>query len=190
VTFGRPSQPHFLHGSQVIAEKVKGKDVVELTALYVPGLRFNKTWSALAMVGVRTEVGREAHAGEVLLVNTTLFVEPTHITTAGLEFNLSARRDSRPTFLIMPQVHQEIDSYWTIQAGLGVELREGHAHSTAAFRLIWAPPPRGASGPHAHSSRLEPRARQNAYANRHDLRWHHSMPSARDRLVRAARAKD
>ena len=136
VTLGPPLRGRFLQGVQFITEKVRGQDIGELTLLYVPVVRFTERWSALAMLGVKTEVGGQAHSGETLLVNASVFFEPTPTTAAGVELNFS-NDDAHSELLVMPQLHHQIGRHWAIQVGIGAEIDEQRSHATAAFRLIW-----------------------------------------------------
>jgi hypothetical protein len=142
LTFDQPAG-RFLHGTQVIAEKTAGKDIWELTALYVPGFRFDDRWSVLAMVGVRRETGDDADQHETILLNASLFMDLNRATSLGLETNFADGHGNRnhSKTLVMPQVHHEITDEWTIQAGVGAEFSGGRSDATGALRLIWSRAP-------------------------------------------------
>jgi len=78
LTFGTAFDDHFIHGSQFIVEKTAGEDLAELTLLYIPGIRFDEKWSALTMLGVRTEMGGDSGDESDLLVMPQVHYEITN----------------------------------------------------------------------------------------------------------------
>ena len=136
VTFGRANGPRFIHGSQLIVEKVRGKDQVELSALYIPGFRFNERWSTLWLIGVQSDFGDDRKHDPTFLVNASVCLETGSHTTFGIEANYSHAGHSSDKLLLMPQAHYEPARHWSIQFGLGAEFREEKTNGTSALRVI------------------------------------------------------
>jgi hypothetical protein len=137
-TFGTGFNRKFIHGTQFIAEHLDGIEITELTFLYIPGIRLDETWSILAMLGFRTEVGGDSQDETEALFNFSLFADLGAELTVGVESNYAAGLEDESTLLVMPQVHYEFTDRWMIQAGIGAEFLPNESDITAAFRLIYS----------------------------------------------------
>ena len=141
-TFGVAFDNHFIHGTQFIAEHLRNESAWELTFLYIPGIRFDKTWSALMMIGFRTLVGNDDdHAGESeteALFNFSLFADVSHRMTLGVETNYAAALSGEASLLAMPQLHFEITDHFMVQAGVGVRFTDEESLPEAATRIIYS----------------------------------------------------
>ncbi len=138
VTFGTGFGERFIHGAQLIVEKLRTENIWELSPLYIAGFRFDRRWSVLGMLGYRTEVGDESENSHELLVNPSIFLDLTSRMSAGLETNFSTDFEGDWHLLTIPQLHYELFDHVTIQAGVGLQLDSGTANGTAAARLIAA----------------------------------------------------
>jgi hypothetical protein len=107
--------------------------------LYIPGIRFDRVWSALMMVGFRTTAGgdREGTHTETLL-NFSVFADVGPRTTLGVETDYASEIGGEADLLVMPQVHQEITDHFMVQAGVSVRFVPGEALPEAAVRVIYS----------------------------------------------------
>lgn len=137
-TFGTAFDHHFIHGTQGIIERFDGLDLWEFSLLYVPGIRFDRTWSLLAMIGVRTESGSDSENHTELLFNLAVFADLSHNLSVGVESNVASEADGHTETLLWPQLHWEINDYFMLQLGAGAEFRAGETDTTFAFRFIYS----------------------------------------------------
>ncbi|WP_297694417.1 hypothetical protein [uncultured Eudoraea sp.] len=140
-TFGKSKSGNFIHGAQFMVEKIRKTDKWDLSLLYIPAYRFNETWSILAMLGLRQQVGSDSqNKTTTLLLNATIFAEISKRVTLGLEFNNSDPgnfdEEEELELLAMPQVHIEFSEHWSLQTGVGGEFTDSKVNATAAFRMI------------------------------------------------------
>ncbi|MBT8291904.1 MAG: hypothetical protein KJN70_01415 [Eudoraea sp.] len=140
-TFGKSKSGNFIHGAQFMVEKIRKTDKWDLSLLYIPAYRFNETWSVLAMLGLRQQVGSDSqNKTTTLLLNATVFAEISKRITVGLEFNNSDPgnfdEEEELELLAMPQVHIEFSDHWSLQTGVGGEFTDSKVNATAAFRMI------------------------------------------------------
>jgi len=136
-TFGTALNHHYIHGAQAIVQYDRGPSLWTTTLLYLAGFRFDKTWSVFGMFGSRVEVvGPVSGKAVELLSNITLFADVTDRIVAGIETNLGQVVEGNTEFLVMPQLHYEIDRYWMIQGGVGGRFTTGITLPVASFRII------------------------------------------------------
>ena len=136
-TFGQAFDNRYIHGSQVIVEKLDGADILELTGLYLAGIRFDPEWSTLLMLGFRTETGGDAGDHNEALFNFSLFREVGRHMTLGIESDLAVDLDDDSELLVMPQLHFELSDYLEIQLGAGAEFTADDTEFSAGFRFIY-----------------------------------------------------
>jgi len=122
-TFGRRGR--FIHGTQFIAERLLHDDAWDLALLYVPGYRFDDTWSTISLIGVGALVGPDVEDELGALVNTTLFADVTDHTIVGVEINLAWVPGGATSLLLMPQVHFELSDSVDLQIGVGAIYLDG-----------------------------------------------------------------
>lgn len=140
-TFGKSKSGNFIHGAQFMVEKIRKTDKWDLSLLYIPAYRFNETWSVLAMLGLRQQVGSDSlNKTTTLLVNASVFAEISERLTLGLEFNNSDPgnfdEEEELELLAMPQVHIEFSDHWSLQTGVGGEFVSSKVNATGAIRMI------------------------------------------------------
>ncbi len=140
-TFGKSASGRFIHGAQLIVEKIRKTDKWDISLLYIPAYRFNTIWSVLAMLGVRQQVGSDSqNKTTTILLNAAIFAEITERTSLGLEFNNSDPGNfdegEELELLIMPQIQLQFSKHWSLQTGLGAEFLEERVNATAAMRVI------------------------------------------------------
>lgn len=137
-TFGQAFDDRYIHGSQFIIEKFDHADIWELTALYLAGVRFDPEWSALFMLGFRTETGGDAANHNEALFNFSLFRDIGPHMILGVESDLAMDLDGDSELLVMPQLHYELGDDLEIQLGAGAEFTSDDTDFTAGFRFIYA----------------------------------------------------
>lgn len=140
-TFGKSKSGRFIHGTQFMIEKIRGKAKWDFSLLYIPAYRFNEIWSVLAMFGLRQQVGSDSqNKTTTLLVNATVFAEISKHVALGLEFNNSDPgnfdEEDELKLLAMPQVHIEFSDHWSLQTGVGGEFVSSKVNATGAIRMI------------------------------------------------------
>jgi len=140
-TFGKSKSGNFIHGAQFMVEKIRKTDKWDLSLLYIPAYRFNETWSILAMLGLRQQLGSDSqNKTSTLLLNATIFAEISKRVTVGLEFNNSDPgnfdEEEELELLAMPQVHIEFSDHWSLQTGVGGEFTDSKVNVTGAVRMI------------------------------------------------------
>ncbi len=139
VTFGKAFNDSFIHGAQGILQYDKESGHWSPTLLYLAGIQFDETWSALAMAGIRTEFGGEDRGERTKrLFNFSLFKHIDHFTTLGLETNSAVDLNGVSEFRLMPQVHRELRDHIMLQAGSGCLFTREATIPEAAFRLIYS----------------------------------------------------
>ena len=127
-----------IHGSQFIVEKFDNEDIWELTGLYLLGIEFSETWSAMTRLGLRATTGSDISDHEELLANFTLFRELSHRWVFGIENDLAVDLDDDWGLLVFPQFHYEIGEFLEIQFGAGAEIDDDDTDFSAGFRFIYA----------------------------------------------------
>ncbi|MGI9546826.1 MAG: hypothetical protein ACR2MM_06305 [Flavobacteriaceae bacterium] len=140
-TFGKSKSGNFIHGAQFMVEKIRQTNKWDLSLLYIPAYRFNATWSVLALLGVRQQIGADSqNKTTTLLLNATIFADISERTTLGLEFNNSDPgnfdEEEELELLAMPQVHIEFSEHWSLQTGVGCEFGSSKVNVTGALRMI------------------------------------------------------
>jgi len=142
-TFGTAFDDAFIHGAQGILYYDLTTGRWSPTALYVAGLRLNRTWSLLGMVG--GTVGPQifpfseepAQTGSEIITNLSLFADLTDDLVAGVETNLSRQLRGPAELLVMPQVHWTITKHFRVQFGMGMRDDVEGRNAELGFRVIW-----------------------------------------------------
>ena len=139
VTFGKAFNDSFIHGAQGILLYDKETRNWSPTLLYLAGVQFDETWSALAMAGIRTEFGGENRGERTQrLFNFSLFKHVSDFTTLGLETNTVVDLDGASEFRLMPQVHRELRDHIMLQVGSGCLFTREATIPETAFRLVYS----------------------------------------------------
>jgi len=124
-TFGALPEKGFIHGTQLIVERLVEIDAWDLSLLYLPAFRFDEKWSAQMMFGVGSLLGPEVPDDVGALANATLFFDLDRKWTLGLEIDSLLFADSGSSVLFMPQAHWRISEGFTLQFGIGVLYIDG-----------------------------------------------------------------
>lgn len=137
-TFGTSLNNAYVHGCQMIFEQVLDPGVSELTLLYLAGIQFDERWSALAMAGFRTFMGRnEPDENAAGLFNLSIFYHLCQEVTVGIETNRATFVDGAGSLLVMPQLHWEVTDHVMMQLGCGAEFVDEESLPIAGLRAIY-----------------------------------------------------
>ncbi|WP_165249926.1 hypothetical protein [Paludisphaera soli] len=142
-TFGNALDDAFIHGAQGILYYDMTNGRWSPTALYLAGIRFDKTWSLLGMVG--GTIGEQifpfsdgpSTVGTDVITNLTLFADVTDDLVLGVETNLSRQLRGPSVLLVMPQVHWKLSEHIRLQFGVGMRDDIEGRHAELGFRAIW-----------------------------------------------------
>ncbi|MBX3422810.1 MAG: hypothetical protein KF752_14750 [Pirellulaceae bacterium] len=138
VTFGTALGDRFIHGAQSILLYNRKTHNWSPTILYLMGMEFDRYWSALAMVGVDTEInGPDRQDRTRRLFNLSVFRHLTDHATLGFETNGATSLGGRNSLLLMPQLHWEWRDNIMLQTGTGVFFNSQVTSPESAFRLIY-----------------------------------------------------
>jgi hypothetical protein len=132
-TFGTGFDGNFVHGVQYLGT-VDRAGRWGSSLLYLAGVRYDKHWSSITMIGAKTK-NMARLSRPVSLINHSLFRDVGTRTTAGLEFN----REGGPTggWVLLPQVHQRVGERFVMQAGAGIEKPRGERRvALASLRMV------------------------------------------------------
>lgn len=133
------NQPNLIQGWQVITQKNRDAKQYSADALYINGIRLNEKWSTLNMLGIRkTEFSA---AGQLVkLINNNIFYDLNPRLTFGLELNHEIYPSGAWRYRATPQIHRDINSHFTLQAGLSFSRlnQRRTAEQALALRLIYA----------------------------------------------------
>ena len=141
-TIGTSKNNKFIHGIQVLAESYVHDDILELNFLYVPAYRFNEVWSAIGLFGIMLESGSDSpEKNYTILWNASVFANITKNTVVGIELNNTNSMfqridDNNMELLILPQVHYEFDSGFSLQFGIGPRLAQEQTNASSVLRVI------------------------------------------------------
>ncbi|WP_066221004.1 hypothetical protein [Formosa haliotis] len=141
-TIGQSNSNKFIHGVQVIGETMMHRDITELSLLYVPAYRFNKTWSAIGLFGAMFELGSDVpDKNYTILLNASVFANVNEHLVLGVEINntdpmLQGLDSNEMSFLVLPQVHYEFKNDYELQVGFGANVVEEQFEASGVLRLI------------------------------------------------------
>ena len=142
-TFGTAFDDAFIHGVQGIMYHDLKSGRWSPTALYLAGLRLDRTWSVFAMFG--GTVGPQifpfseepARVGTDIITNLSIFADVREDLVVGVETNHSRQLRGPSELLVMPQVHWTITKHFRTQFGVGYRDDVEGRHAELGFRLIW-----------------------------------------------------
>ncbi|AUS04722.1 hypothetical protein C1A40_04185 [Tamlana carrageenivorans] len=141
-TLGQSKSNKFIHGIQVIGETMLNSRITELSMLYIPAYRFNKTWSAIGLFGVMIEMGADVPSKHhTILLNTSVFANLNEHLVLGLELNntdtMQQGLDSNEmSLLVLPQMHYHIGHGYELQFGIGANFENSVAQASSVLRFI------------------------------------------------------
>lgn len=133
------NNPNLIQGWQVVTQKNRDSNQYTADALYINGIRLNQKWSTLNMLGIR-KTAFSAAGRYVTLVNNNIFYDLNPKLTFGVELNHEIYPSGQWRYRLTPQIHRDINSNFTLQAGLSFSrLNERRTTEQAlALRLIYA----------------------------------------------------
>lgn len=139
LTFGTAFNDSFIHGAQGILLYDRETGNWSPTLLYLAGVQFDENWSALAMVGLRTEFESEDRGNRTeKLFNFSLFLHIGDYTTLGVETNTATSLLGNSEFRLIPQVHHELQDHITVQFGAGCLFTAEATIPELGTRLIYS----------------------------------------------------
>ncbi len=138
-TIGTAFDNHYIHGVQVLIEPTVHWEYWNTTLLYIGGIRFDETWSALFMVGGRVNLeGPRTYESFQTLFNASLFADVNPWLTVGLETNYASHNDGSSEVVLVPQAQVELTDYVQVQFGLGFGYDEELLEQAFILRAIWS----------------------------------------------------
>jgi hypothetical protein len=135
---GTAFDDRFIHGWQAIGLNDFDSGTTTLALLWVAGWRFNETWSTLALIGGRQEIGPPGFRGTEYLQNVSLFADLTDDFLVGIETNYQQDTTGPAACLLMPQFQWQLTRCLPLQAGAGYRFATGGNLPEAAIRVIMA----------------------------------------------------
>lgn len=133
------NNPNLIQGWQVIVEKNRDTGKYSSDALYINGYRVTEKWSTLNMLGIRkSEFGGDSEM--ITLVNNNIFYDLSPRLTYGIELNHEIDSSGSWRYRYTPQIHVDINSHLTMQAGLSFSKLNDRKKSqeSLALRAIYA----------------------------------------------------
>lgn len=136
-TFGTAFDDHYIHGVQVLIEPTPQWRQWNSTLLYLGGIRFDETWSALLMIGGRMDLEGPRNSDSFeRLFNASLFADVTEDIVVGVETNFASRIDGRRQVIVVPQTHLEFTERIELQAGVGLGVADSGYELSGIIRGI------------------------------------------------------
>jgi hypothetical protein len=135
---GTGFEDHFIHGWQGIGLNDFDSGTTTLALLWVAGWRFNDTWSTLALIGGRQEIGRPGFRATEYLQNVSLFADLADDLILGIETNYQQETTGPAALLLMPQFQWQLSRCLNFQGGVGYRFATEGNLPEAAIRVILA----------------------------------------------------
>jgi hypothetical protein len=129
---------HLIYGWQGIGLNDFDSGTTTLALLAVAGWRFDRTWSTLALIGGRQEIGPRGFRGTEYLQNVSLFADLSEDFILGIETNYQQDFSGPAALLLMPQFHWQLTRVLNFQAGAGYRFADKGNMPEAAIRVILA----------------------------------------------------
>lgn len=132
-TFGGAEHAYdrFVHGWQVIGERLRADQLWSSDALYLAGFRVSPRVILFTMSGAGFRQGGNASWQVQPLHNGSVFVEASEHLTLGVETNFALGPQLLRSRLVMPQAHLELGRGYTLNLGVGAEQFAGGPWKTA-----------------------------------------------------------
>lgn len=132
-TIGTGFDRRLIHGIQYLGT-VDRHGKWQSSLLYLAGLRYDRHWTSMTMIGLRAPDTLSLRKPAMLL-NQSVFRDVGKRTTAGVEVNHVGGNDGK--WLLVPQLHQRIGHNVVLQMGAGVEKpRQERRTAIAALRVV------------------------------------------------------
>jgi hypothetical protein len=139
-TIGTAFNNQYIHGFQVLIEPSTAWENWNSTLLYLGGIRFDETWSALFMLGGRMDLeGPNNSETFERLTNVSIFADISESFLVGLETNYASGIDGTNSFIFVPQVHWQVTNRWQVQSGLGFGTFTEGSERSFILRVVWSP---------------------------------------------------
>jgi hypothetical protein len=138
-TIGTAFDNRYIHGFQVLIQPTSAWENWNSTLLYLAGVRFDETWSGLLMVGGRMDLEGPSNSKTFeRLINASIFADLNASTRVGLETNYAAKVDGTAEFIVVPQVHFELqDHHFQLQSGIGLGVFSEGSEQSFILRVIY-----------------------------------------------------
>jgi hypothetical protein len=137
-TIGTAFDNQYIHGFQTIIEPDTKFQAWDLTLLYMAGLRFDETWSMMAMFGGRSAAGAPEFDNRTeMLFNFAIFADLDERMTLGLEVNQARNMRGRGTMLVTPQLHWLVTDRIEWQSGFGIGFVPEDTVASFVTRVIY-----------------------------------------------------
>jgi hypothetical protein len=138
-TIGTAFDNRYIHGFQVLIEPSVGWERWNSTLLYLGGIRFDETWSALLMFGGRIDMeGPNNSETFETLINGSLFADISEAAKVGLETNYASKVDGTSQFVLVPQFHYEVAQNFEVQTGVGLGIFSQGYEQSFILRVIYS----------------------------------------------------
>lgn len=136
-TIGTAFDNHYIHGIQMLVEPTVAWEQWNTTLLYLGGIRFNETWSALFMIGGRMDLeGAQNSQTFERILNISLFADVAPNTKLGVETNGTSKLNGESSFIVVPQIHYDLTESLQVQSGLGLGTFSGGYEQSFIIRAI------------------------------------------------------
>lgn len=138
-TIGTAFDNRYIHGFQVLIQPTTAWENWNSTLLYLGGVRFDETWSALLMVGGRMDLAGPNNSRTFeRVVNASLFADLNHSTSVGLETNFASKLDGTAELIVVPQIHIQFTDNFQLQSGLGFGTFSEGSEQSFIVRVIYS----------------------------------------------------
>jgi len=138
-TIGTAFDNRYIHGFQVLIEPTVQWERWNSTLLYLGGIRFDETWSALLMVGGRMDMEGPNNSDTFeALFNASLFADISESAKVGLESNYASKVDGSSQFVLVPQFHYEFAQNFEVQSGVGLGVFSEGYEQSFVLRVIYS----------------------------------------------------
>jgi hypothetical protein len=138
-TIGTAFENHYIHGFQMLVEPTTAWTNWNTTLLYLAGIRFDETWSALLMFGGRMDLEGPGNSQTFeRLINASLFADVCESAKMGIETNYASSLDGSSQFIVVPQVHYGVTDHVEVQSGLGLGVFTEGFEQSFILRLIYS----------------------------------------------------
>jgi hypothetical protein len=138
-TIGTAFNHRYIHGFQALIEPTVEWEKWSTTLLYLGGIRFDETWSALFMVGgrINLEGPNRAETFE-RLTNSSIFADVADGVQVGVETNYASKLDGTSNFILIPQLHYQLTERFQTQSGLGFGTFTEGSEQSFIIRVIYS----------------------------------------------------
>lgn len=136
-TIGTAFDGHYIHGFQTLVQPTTEWEEWNSTLLYLGGIEFDDTWSALVMLGGRMDLaGPERSETFERLINVSVFAELSDAARVGLETNYASQVDDTEHLILVPQVQYQFTDNFEIQSGFGFGTFTGGHENSFMLRVV------------------------------------------------------